>query len=104
MNEQNQTEPEFDTVEDFSWEPIPFKIYDIDSEHYDIWDIFGTKVVANNMMPYWQFNELAKNYVQDRMDSYLYNLGWSVEYAYDIHTKNPIFSSDEDSQISQETD
>jgi hypothetical protein len=106
MSEQNQTEPEFDTVEDFSWEPIPFKIYDIDSNdsilegHHNFWNIFGTRIIANNMMPNWQFQELVEYYVQNRMDRDLHNIRWSVEYAYDIHTKNPIPSSDQDSEIS----
>lgn len=104
MTEQNQTEPEYDTVEDFNWEPISFKIYNIDSDHYNIWNIFGTKVLANNLMPNWQFQELVEYYVQSRMDEHLHNFRWSVSYAYDIHSKNPIPSSDEDSEVSEETD
>jgi hypothetical protein len=101
MTNLNLLEADSDSVVNFNWEPISFKIFDIpENDTYDIWDIHGIKILANNMLAHWQFQELVEYYVQNRMDKDLHNIEWSVEYAYDIYTKNPIPSSDEDSEVS----
>lgn len=93
----------YDSIETFDWEPMSFPIYDVpENDIYAIWDIHGHKMLANNCPAKWQFQELVEYYVQNRMDRYLHNIEWSVEYAYDICSKNTSPSSDQDSEDSQE--